>query len=175
MTGPQPGDYGLWRTPWSGWAPRAVGGWLLGWLIRWGTRSNFNHAVLYVGDGEVGESLGDGFVIHHDRELDAYVWSTGAVPVTDAERVKIVAAAHAMQGVPYGYLDILALALSTRGLCFKWAFDRIARTDTSICSQAVARCWDEAGIELVAGKLACEVTPGDLDDVRLHKAVPRRW
>ena len=47
--------------------------------------------------------------------IDAYpdaIWSSDRIPLTDAQRIKIIADALNFLGIPYGFLDIVAIALA---------------------------------------------------------------
>lgn len=83
--------------------------------------------------------------------------------LTDEQRATIVAEARALEGLPYSYLDYLALALARFGIKPKWLQRYIANKGHMICSQLCDEVYRRAGIHLFNdGRLPQEVTPGDL-------------
>lgn len=160
---PQPGDFGVTAT--GGTAAK---------VIRWATNSPVNHAFIYVGGGYIIEADPAGAKVNH---LDAYPhasYSTGAIALTDVQRLTIVDSAHDMIGTPYGWLDIAAIGLAQRrtfGLVHAhapindqpWWVRRIESLDTLICSQLVDLAYEHAGVHLFAdGRIPGLVSPGDL-------------
>src|SRR5258706_8263557 len=107
MTAPQPGDFAVVST-----------GGTAGRLVAWGERLNgtgfseYQHAFIYIGRGQVIQAEPAGACIRpltpHAHEL----WSTGILTLTDAQRAAIVNTAHryAAAGTDYSFLDYLALA-----------------------------------------------------------------
>ena len=90
-------------------------------------------------------------------------WSD-ASGLTDEQRQRVVNEAIAMDGTPYGWLDIAALALLCLGFRWNWLFRRAKSEKTLICSQLVARAYDRAGVDLFPGVDDGLVTPGMLAD-----------
>jgi len=83
--------------------------------------------------------------------------------LTDEQRVIIVNEARALEGLPYSFLDYLAIALARFGIKPKWLKKYIANTGHMICSQMCDEVYRKAGINLFNdGRLPQEVTPGDL-------------
>lgn len=163
ITQPELGDFALVRT-------NDIGG----RLIRIGTDSFFNHALLYVGNGNVIEARpsGAGYntVDAYSREDYYLTWSTGAWPLTDEQRKDIVLWSVAHVGTPYSWLDIAALSAKTFHVKFPGLDKRITRSDRLICSQLVDQAWEAAGVHLFDdGRLSQDVTPGDLWKLLLHK------
>jgi hypothetical protein len=154
---PKLGDFGLVRTPDIG-----------GRIIRIGTDSWMNHALVYVGDNNVIEARpgGAGFNVidNYSNPKFHLTWSTDLIPLTDDERAKIVHYALAQKGVKYGWPDIAALSLKTLGYDTPaWVDKRIERDDRLICSQLVDRAYMLSGVHLFNdGRLSMDVTPGDL-------------
>lgn len=138
-------------------------------LIRWGTDSPVNHAVLYVGDGMLIEAQPGGArlvpVSHYGKRL---IWSTGVIIPNEAQRAAIAKAGRALEHTPYGWPDIAAIALAQRRLgafvdSRTWWVRRLARTDRLICSQLVDLAYLRGGVHLFAdGRLPGLVSPGDL-------------
>lgn len=159
----RPGDFCVVRT-----------GGLAGWLIRLGTRSSVNHAMLFLGDGMIVEAtqpriatraLGKG-------EAKRYTWS--AVQLTDQQRSAIVAQARTEIGTRYGWLDVICCALAILGVRWNWVLGRIDDPSTVDCSHLVTRAYRRgAAIDLIPGKEGYLETPGDLLDVIEGKQVPQ--
>ena len=153
MRTPQPGDYFAIQT--HGIAALA---------IQVGTRSRWNHAAIYVGDGRIVEAKPRGVVYSPITDYARTDYVISAVPFDAWQRQKIVAAADRLVAarVGYGWLDIVALAAVQFGRCPAWLENRAKRDDRLVCSQVVSSCWAAAGVEAVPGKDPWAVTPGDL-------------
>lgn len=83
--------------------------------------------------------------------------------LTDEQRATIVNEARSLEGLPYSFLDYLAIALARFGIKPKWLKRYIANTGHMICSQFCDEIYRRAGINLFNdGRLPQEVTPGDL-------------
>lgn len=166
MTEPLPGDFGL----------CSIGG-DVGRLIQLGQWLNgdgcttWEHAFVYVGDGQIVEAEPGGARLAGVSEYDGrpLLWSTGRIPLTDEQRTAVVAAARGFLGVPYGFADYLSLALLRFRIRPGWVKRRVASNRTMICSQLVDASYLAAGVHLYAdGRLPGDVTPGDL--YRLFRA-----
>jgi uncharacterized protein YycO len=151
----EPGDYGVVTT--TGWAAR---------LIQAVTRSRYNHAFIYVGNGQVieGRPAGAGYA-----NLSAYpdvLWST--VPLNPLEREHIVAAAVKVIGTPYSWVDCVAIGIAD---LVGWrapqsVHDRLNRRDRLMCSQLVDSCYLAAGVHLFTdGRVPGDVAPSDLAEL----------
>lgn len=133
-------------------------------LIRFGTRNHWNHAGIVTSKGLV-EAAAKGAVL---SRLDEYgraddLISNDSEDLHPDQAATIQRKALSLLGTPYGFPDIVWLALySTLGLKWRWLERRVMREDRMICSQLVATCYAAAGIDVVPGKRAQEVTPGDL-------------
>jgi hypothetical protein len=151
-----PGDYAVVRT--SG---------LVGWAIRVFTRSKWNHAFLYLGNGRIIESRAAGATIRELKEygpqnLTAINWGDR---IDEDTRHRIILFGEKLQGVPYGFLDIAVLAFACFGIRNRWIDARINRQDRLICSQLVDKAYAAAGFQLFNdGRMPSEVTPGDLGE-----------
>ncbi|HUX70403.1 MAG TPA: hypothetical protein VMV41_07835 [Cellulomonadaceae bacterium] len=150
----------------------------IGWLIRLVTRSRYNHAFLYLGNGKIVEAESPGAVISPLADYDGYpvLWSN--LKLTDAERAAIVAKARALVGTPYSWVDDACIALTAIfGVHVPGPVRRrLARPDRMMCSQLVDACYHAAGINLVPSKpLPGDVSPGDLADVIAGRPVPEHW
>ncbi|KJK59560.1 hypothetical protein UK12_03575 [Saccharothrix sp. ST-888] len=158
---PLPGDFAVVRM--SGRIGRLIriGQWLNGDGF-----ADFEHAFVYVGDGELVEAEPGGARL---GPLTAYQgqpirWSTGRFPLTEEQRHAIVAAAHGFLGVPYSAADYFALAAHRFhlpiGLLIK-AY--VADSRHMICSQLVDQCYQDAGVHIFRdGRWPGYVTPADL-------------
>lgn len=172
MTFPLPGDFMVTPTHGSG-LDRVAG-----WLIRYGTDSPYNHAALYVGElvgyskPQIVEAWPSGAKL---SDWDSYpngVWSTGRLPSgltpTGEQRTRIVAAGLSMVGIPYGWLDLIAITFAQRRLGRpvdgdEWWVRRIGDMRTAICSQIVDQSWLLGGVHLFEdGRLPGLISPGDL-------------
>jgi cell wall-associated NlpC family hydrolase len=152
-----------------------VHAWLLnGGLIRIGQWLNgdgfaqYEHAAIYVGNGQIVEAQNTGTAIadaHRYDSLDTF-WSTGIIDLTDAERSAIVAAAKGYVGTPYSWTDYFALAARRLHLWPANAMleNYVKSTKHMICSQVVAQCYSDAKHPLF-NRWPGDVTPGDLYDL----------
>lgn len=179
---PQPGDFGLVASMQGPWYDRAFAR-----AIDWDTRSKVHHAFGYTGPGPNGD------IIEAVRRVsygwsDAYddvIWSTGRLPAhltpNDDQRQEIVAALRDMLGDRYNLVDILAIGIAQPRIDPDrlaewdakppWYIRRLNDDHREICSQAVAKAYAAAGIELIPGRPACLVSPGDLLNVLLPAPV----
>lgn len=153
---PRPGDYFVIRS-----------GGFVSAAIRLLTRSGVNHSGVYIGNGFTVESEAAGAV--SKRLRPGMVFSNG-MPLSDGDRAAICLRARELLGTPYSYLDIVALALSSLGLRWRWLEARVTRQDRMVCSQLVDTAFARAGVQLFDdGRLPQNVTPGDLADVLLRR------
>ncbi|MFB7666872.1 hypothetical protein ACFC1R_23480 [Kitasatospora sp. NPDC056138] len=144
----------------------------IGRLIRIGQWLNgdgfadFEHAFVYVGDGELVEAEPGGARL---GPLTAYRgqpirWSTDRFPLTEEQRHAVVAAARGFIGVPYSAADYFALAAHRFHLPIGPLIKAyVADSRHMICSQLVDRCYQDAGVHLFGdGRWPGYVTPADL-------------
>jgi cell wall-associated NlpC family hydrolase len=158
---PLPGDIGLCRIT----GP-------VGWLIRFlqwlagGGFADVEHAFVYVGDGRIIEAAPGGaretdLADYADRPI---VWSTGRIPLTDAQRTAIVTAARSFVGVPYSDVDYAAIAAHRLHLPLPGLRTYVRSSGHMICSQLVDRAYQRAGVQLFAdGRWDGYVMPASLD------------
>jgi cell wall-associated NlpC family hydrolase len=134
---------------------------LAAWVIRLGTRSQVNHAYIYVSDNYIVEAQPHGAVMRHASK---YAGSpTSSFNLTPEEQARVRAAALALVGTSYNFLDIAVLALLSLGVRWAWLQKRAQSSAALICSQLVDRAYRNAGIHLYDdGRPDGEVTPGDL-------------
>lgn len=158
MTAPLPGDFALTRV--SGITGRliAAGQWLIG------DGAPVQHAYVYVGNGMIVQAMPGGAEVIRLEDANApVIWSTGIIPLTAAQRVRICVFAKSLVGTPYSFIDYLSIGLATWHIRPRWVREYIASTGHQICSQLVDYAYGLAGVELFAdGRLPGDVTPGDL-------------
>ena len=147
---PDLGDYFVVHT--TGWAAR---------LIQFGTRSKWNHAGIYIGDGQVIEARPNGIKI---RSIDQYnsfpiIWSSE--PLTEIQRKNLVKFAKTFKNEGYGIGSIIALAFKCLGLSLLPLNILAEKEKRVICSQLVAWCYSHVKIKLT-DKPHALVTPADL-------------
>lgn len=144
----------------------------VGRLIRFGQWLNgdgfadFEHAFVYLGDGDLVEAQPGGAVL---ESLTAYdgrpvLWSTGRIALDDEQRQSVVAAARGYLGVPYSVADYFALAAHRIHLPVSPLLKGyVADSRHMICSQLVDQCYQDAGVQLFTdGRWPGYVTPADL-------------
>ncbi len=144
----------------------AIGGWLGFWVSLGqhlaGDSSKFTHAYIVLDDETVIAAQPGGARIDLLSDYDnksVYLQRD----LTDEQRATIVAEARALEGLPYSFLDYLAIALARLGIKPKWLKRYVANTGHMICSQLCDEIYRRAGINLFNdGRLPQEVTPGDL-------------
>lgn len=140
----------------------------VGRLVRFGEWLNGNsftqyqHAFVYVGAGKVVQAEPGGAdavdLSYYDSEPQ--LWSK--LDLTPEQRSAI---GHAAQGyilTPYSFLDYLALALHRLRIWFPGLRNYIKTTRHMICSQLVAQCYLDAGVDLFPGEWVGYVTPAML-------------
>lgn len=164
-----------------------TGGWG-GWIIRLATRSEFNHAFIEYDDASVpgvvvGKAYGTIEAEPHGLHNHLGRVATSAYPgavcsdwIEGPQADKIFKWSMHKLGTPYGWLDILAIALYCISWVHtpNWAIRQLISSDTLICSQAVATAYSIGGIRL-GNKLPALTTPGDLWDVVSDEPEPTNW
>jgi uncharacterized protein YycO len=153
---PQPGDIGL----------TSITG-PVGWLIKIGQWLNgdgfgaFQHAFIVLPGARLIEAMPGGAIVdslskYDDREV-LYVSPADLDP---AQRKAIVDCALKYQGVPYSFLDYLALALHRFHIPVPGLRRWIESRKSMICSQLVDRAYLDAGQRLFTdGRWEGYVTP----------------
>jgi uncharacterized protein YycO len=158
MVIPLPGDFAL--TKISGITGRfvAAGQALVG------DAAPVQHALLYVGDGQIVQAMpGGAELISLAEASEPVAWSTGHFKMTDQQRFNIAMEARSLVGTPYSFLDYASIALAHYRIRPRWVRDFVADTGHMICSQLVDEVYLRAGIHLFDdGRLPGDVTPGDL-------------
>lgn len=152
MYTPRVGDFGVVKT--NG---------IIGHLIRIGTTSRWNHAFIYIGDGQIVEANPTGVEISPVTKYPNIAWNRHD-DLSDDLRAKIVELARKEVGKPYAFVDIAALVLRILGLRFvsdNWLWRKLSSKNSWFCSELVSGCYRKAGMTLIQ-KRDDLVTPGDL-------------
>jgi len=162
---PKPGDFGLSRIG------GVVGWWIaLGQLLT-GDASRYTHAFVVLDDETVIEAMPGGAII---TPLSEYMGKAvfSDLSLTDEQRDIVVREGRALKGIPYSFLDYLALALARFGIRPKRLRKYIQNKGHMICSQLVDEVYRRAGIQMFSdGRLPQDVTPGDL----ANYLIERNW
>ena len=146
-----PGQYVVFHS--TGWGAR---------LIQLGTLSYFNHTGVLDENLSLIEAQPGGVVVTPASEWQKRDdWVVSRIKLSDEESAQIVSCAKSYIGTPYGWLDIVALALVALGIRPKWLDNFAQRDDALVCSQLVAIAYDEADLTF-RGQDPWTVTPGDL-------------
>jgi hypothetical protein len=151
MQQPNLGDYFVVHT--TGWAAR---------LIQFGTWSKWNHAGIYIGDGQIIEARPSGVKIGPLSKYDGLpiIWSNES-SLTQTEREELVRFAKAFLNDGYGVWSIVALAFKCLGFSFLPANWLAVREKKVICSQLVA--WSYSHVKIKVSKKRHALTrPKDL-------------
>jgi hypothetical protein len=154
----QPGDFGL--VPMGGQVGKAIR--VLQWMDGSGF-ANYEHAFLYVGNGEIVEATPNGAIhvpYHYGNNV---FWSSGKLSIPLIERANIVDAGIGYVGTPYSFLDYASLVACRIHVPGNLLDDYIKSTNHMICSQLVARCYYDGDFPLFKCWTG-DVTPGDLYD-----------
>jgi uncharacterized protein YycO len=157
MYEPRLGDYGVVKT--NG---------FFGLLIRVGTTSRWNHAIVYVGNGKAVSADPTGVKLVNVVDYKDIAWNKHE-DLTDIQRENIAKIATSFVGRPYDFFTILVLALRILGLKLNLPlFTYLAKKDGFICSELVAEAYDKAGITLL-DKPDYLVVPGDLAERLIYQ------
>ncbi|MFD9125527.1 hypothetical protein [Kitasatospora sp. NPDC059571] len=128
--------------------------------------SDYEHAFVFVGDGQLVEAQPGGAELRPLSVYDGHatLWSTGRFDLTEEQRTAVVAAARGYIGVPYSVLDYVALASHRLHLPIGPLIKGyVADSRHMICSQLVDQCYQDAGVQLFSdGRWPGYVTPADL-------------
>lgn len=167
MSDPRPGDFGVVRVGGDGGALIRLGQWLNG-----DGPGDWEHAFVFTGPGQPGyvvEAEPGGAVMSSASRYGDVLWSSGVIPLTDAQRAAIVAAAKGYVGTPYSAADYFALAAHRLRLPgSRLLKGYVADSRHMICSQLVDQCYQDAGVKLFDdGRWPGYVTPGALADLIL--------
>lgn len=157
---PKIGDYGVVKT--NGW---------IGFLIRIGTQSRWNHTFIYIGDGKIVEANPTGIAITPTSAYPNIAWNRHE-ELSDEKRELIRQHALDLVGKPYGFLDIAVIVFRIFGLDLfgtRKFWDRIvSKNNGYICSELVSEAYEVAGFKLI-NKPNHLVTPGDLAERLIYQ------
>ena len=155
---PRPGDYGVVKT--KGW---------LGFIIRLGTMSRWNHAFIYVGGGHIVEANPSGVEfqpLHYSR----VAWNQHE-ELTEEQRSMIVTHARQSVGRNYSFVTIALIILRILGvkaLANMKILRSLGEKDGYICSELVSECYSKAGYD-ICDKPDYETVPGDLAERLIYQ------
>ena len=150
---------------------------VVGWWIRFLTRSRMNHAGICLGDTHTVEAQAAGAVrktehtVGVDVDFGVSLW-VRIERLAPGRSQRIADEAEKLLGTPYNFWDLLAVAWACRndptGPVVKpnrWQ-RRLMRDDRLICSQLVDLACLRASVHLFDdGRLSGSVTPGDIEQV----------
>jgi len=157
MYEPRIGDYGVVKT--NG---------FFGLLIRIGTTSRWNHAIVYVGDGRAVSADPIGVKLVNIADYKDIAWNRHE-QLTDEQREHIAKNALSFVGRPYDFFTIALLALRILGLKLNLPmFTYLSKKDGFICSELVAEAYDKAGVALL-NKPDYLIVPGDLAERLIYQ------
>ncbi len=149
---------------------------LLGWWVGLGQHltgdsSPYTHAFIVLDDNTVMAAQPGGAKTEAlSRYKDKAVYLD--IPLTEGQRRVVVNEARMLRGVPYSFIDYMALALARFGVKPQWLRRYISNKGHMICSQLVDEVYRRAGVKIFKdGRLPQDVTPGDL----ANWAIEHEW
>lgn len=147
---PRAGDYGVVKT--NGFFAK---------LIRLGTVSRWNHAFIYIGDGQIVEANPTGVAVSSVDKYPLIAWNQHE-KLSGDQREAIVFHASNLVGRPYNFGIIAMLALRALGVKIlpQWLVHYLADHQGYICSELVAESYDKAKHPVAPNADLCN--PGDL-------------
>jgi len=136
---------------------------IIGELIRHATESWAGHAFVYIGNGQIVEGWPPMARMASANSHPDAIWNVRE-ELSDEERTRIVARAHALVGTPYDYPAYIGFALEVLKLRTGGQLDPVFQNDHwRVCSALVADCYAYAGIDVDPGQQGSNlVTPADL-------------
>ena len=140
----------------------ATGSWQA-WCIRLATRSEVNHAFVYVGNDNIVEGNPNGANLAGVEKYPNAIWLDFGL--TDTKRASVAAHARDCIGVKYNWLDDAAIGVAKLLGRKTPHFIALRLSDRSHlqCSQLADQCYRDAGVHLFKdGRETGEVAPGDL-------------
>jgi hypothetical protein len=144
----------------------SIGEWLNGSAF-----GHYDHAEIYVGMADpnaplgytMGAYPGGARLVPVPREQKGWLWSTGRLDLTPAQRAQIVKNALACKGIGYSAADYFALAAHHFHVPIPGLREYIKNSGHMICSQLCDWCYMKAGVQLFSdGRWEGYVTPADL-------------
>ena len=163
---PQPGDFVVVPTRPPVGALITVASWLAN-LGEHGDAlpQSYDHAEVYLGDGLTASAYPsrNGLRPVSNLNQSGFLWSTGYVPLSSAQREVIVEWCYQHAHVQYSALDYLALAAHTFHLNTAALQNYLQSSSTYICSQYVDAAYQAARVQLFTdGRWVGFVKPLDL-------------
>jgi hypothetical protein len=138
-----PGSYGV-----------SHAGGITGELIRHATEAWAGHAFVYIGNGKIIEAVPPAARVAPVASHPDAVWNV-RFPLTDAQRYRICARAHALVGRPYDYPAYVGFALKVLKVRDGAELDPVFKADHwRVSSELVTDCYAHAGIRLTLPSLA---------------------
>lgn len=142
----------------------------VGFLIRVGQWlngdgfENYEHAFVYVGDGEIVEGEpGGARRVRMPYKASEVAW----IPCPPELGPAVAQAAISLVGTPYSWADYFSLAALRLHIRFRWLKNYVKSTRHMICSQLADAAASMGGWVLFPDKrLPQDVTPGDLWQLR---------
>ena len=149
---PIAGDYGVVQTN----GP-------IGFLIQLGTMTKYNHAFIYIGNGQIIEATPrHGVIVSPVTNYENIAWNQHEVK-TDEQRAGIVAEAKTHLGASYNFLDYFAIIMRiARFNAPFWLTRHIAASKSEICSELVAQVYRKCSFIVDGEREDFYVTPSDL-------------
>lgn len=124
------------------------------------------HARLALEGDTTIEAVGDGVSIEPDVYEDDLAVS---VPLSDAQRAALPAAAVEFLGLPYDTRAYWALGLAGIGWPPPYLRRDLGEPRAFTCAHFVVHVWREVGFDPFPGRRPQSITPGDLADVALRE------
>lgn len=158
---PQPGDIGLTSITGAVGKLVQIGQWLNG-----DGYGAYQHAFIVLPGNRLIEAMPGGAQIDSlDSYADRDVLYVAPLGITDAQRKAVVDNALKYEGVPYSFIDYIALATHRFHIPGPGLRRYIESTGHMICSQLCDRAYRDAGLQLFTdGRWSGYVTPMDLEN-----------
>jgi len=155
---PAIGSYGLVRT-------KTVSA----WFIQLGTKSFFDHAFIYLGEGRIAEATPrKGIHISDVHSYSNIAWNKHE-PFTQVEGIAIASAAESFVGQKYLFRAIVAIAFKIFHIPLpKRLFGDLDKAHGAICSEFVVKARRKAGVPIEGTKFDYLVSPADLANRLLY-------
>ncbi len=131
-------------------------------LIRWATGGWSNHGFIYIGGGKIVEANPAGVEVSELSKYDGMRVQWSHLTMSSSDRDRAVGAALGMVGIPYGFVDIVAILVKDNPVLGPVLSHRLNRGDRLICSQVIARALRVAGHRL-SSEPDNFVRPADLE------------
>jgi len=158
VTEPAIGQYGLVRTKTFS-----------AWFIQLGTKSYFDHAIIYLGESRIAEATPKKGI--HIGDVHAYknvAWNRHEA-ITQAQGIAIANAAESFVGQKYLFRAIFAIACKILHIPLpKRFYGDLDKAKGAICSEFVVKARRKAGVPIEGKKSDYLVSPADLANRLLY-------